>query len=87
MDQLKRVRGTLKYKDGCLYNDRKIIPPAQMRRKILHEAHSRHPGIVWMKRLLCQSYSWPGIDKQVKRLVKQFEACQWSAKSRPALSK
>ncbi|MCP3661683.1 MAG: hypothetical protein GY696_04180, partial [Gammaproteobacteria bacterium] len=58
-----------------------------MRRKILHKAHIGHPGMVRMKRLLHQPYWWPGIDKQVERLVKQCEACQRSAKSRPALSK
>ncbi|MCP3662467.1 MAG: DDE-type integrase/transposase/recombinase, partial [Gammaproteobacteria bacterium] len=80
----KQVRKYLKFREGCLYKDDKLVAPAPLRQQVLKQAHIGHPGIVRMKRLLREVYWWPSINKDAERLVRYCEACQRSAKSRPA---
>ncbi|MCP3663560.1 MAG: hypothetical protein GY696_13895, partial [Gammaproteobacteria bacterium] len=76
-------RKNLKFRE-CLYKDDKLVAPAPLRQQVLKQAHIGHPGIVRMKRLFQEVYWWPSINKDGERLVRYCEACQRSAKSRPA---
>lgn len=64
------------YRSGNLLmrGDRLIVPEA-LRSRVLELAHESHPGIVSMKRRLRQKVWWPGVDKEVEKLVKSCKAC------------
>ena len=59
----------------------RIVVPREKRGEVLQEAHSGHPGIVRTKRLLRETYWWPGMAGEVDHLVKHCGPCQWSEKS------
>ncbi len=82
----KKVRKSLQYKDSPLFKDQKIVDPAPMRKAILAEAHSGHPGTVRRKRQLRECNWWLGIDAQVESLVNFCHGCQQSAKSHPSIA-
>ena len=78
-------RHQLRLQGDILMWDKRIVPPEPARTQILQQAHRGHPGIVRMKRLLRQTYWWPGMQHQVESFVKFCHPCQRSEKSRPAL--
>ncbi len=57
--------------------------PTALTHTVLRMDHTGHPGMVWMKRRLHQTYWWPLLDSQVEQVVKCCEGCQKSAKSQP----
>ena len=61
----------------------RIVPPQDIWPTILSSAHSGHPGIVRMKRILRETYWWPGMSTQAESHVQHCMACQRSAKSQP----
>lgn len=64
------------YRSGnILMRGDRLIVPETLRSRILEIAHETHPGIVSMKRKLRQKVWWPGIDKEVERLVKKCKSC------------
>ena len=79
-----RVRkDELSVQDGCvLWGPRVVIPP-KGRQQVLQELHTAHPGINRMKSL-ARSYVWyPGMDKDLEKLVQSCEVCQEHRKSPP----
>ena len=76
------VRDQLKWSQGLLWFKNKILPPASAHRDILKFAHEGHPGIVRMKRILRDSYWWPGMSKRAEQFVNNCLPCQVSSKSR-----
>ncbi len=81
----KHVRKDLRWREGCLQKDKKLVVPSRLRLQILQEAHKGHPGMVRMKRLLRGTYWWPGMDNQINDMVRFCHGCQLSEKSRPAM--
>ena len=77
------VRAELSFQDGCLFRGKRMVPPLAQRWLILAEAHKGHPGITRFKRLLRNSYWWPGMDAKAEDYVRHCVACQRSAKSQP----
>lgn len=50
----------------------------------LQVAHEGHPGICLMKRRLRDRYYWPGLDRDVEKLVDTCDGCKLVAVSFPA---
>ena len=69
--------------DILMYADRIVIPHV-LRRKILKEFHTGHPGMSRMKSLIRGYVFWPGMDKEVENCVKFCKGCQLAARSPPA---
>ena len=68
-------RETLTIKDGLvLQGEALIIPPAE-RERVLHQLHQFHQGITKSQLLACGSFFWPSINKAIKEVVHQCEAC------------
>ena len=65
-----------------MYADR-IVIPLVLRRKILKEFHTGHPGISRMKSLIRSFVYWPGMDKEVENCVKVCKGCQSAARDPP----
>ncbi|XP_055701767.1 uncharacterized protein K02A2.6-like [Phlebotomus papatasi] len=63
-----------------LYRDRLVIPQP-LRKDILKTLHSGHPGIVRMKALARCFVYWPGIDEDIKSVVKTCSLCALAARS------
>ena len=68
--------------DCLLWGDRVFIPEGG-RPVILEELHLGHPGISRMKALARMYVWWPGLDAEVKKLVRQCVACQSEQSSPP----
>ena len=79
-----KLRNELHEEQGCLIRDpNRVVVPQSVRRDILKEAHKGHPGMVRMKRIIRETYFWPGLDKDIENWVEYCTACQRSAKSMP----
>ena len=65
---------------GLIYQGACIVPPKQLRLRILHILHEGHPGIVRMIRLARQYFWWPGIDSCVNSRVQKCFICQTYAR-------
>ena len=51
---------------GCLLWGIRVIVPIKLRKQILNMLHESHTSYVW----------WPGIDSDIKKLVKHCFGCQ-----------
>ena len=68
-------RETLTIKGSLvLWGEVLMIPPAK-RERVLHQLHQFHQGITKSQLLACGSFFWPGINKAIKEVVCQCEAC------------
>ena len=69
-------RTELSLQDGWVLWGAHVLIPAPGRASILQELHVTHPGVSRMK-ALARSYAyWPGIDKDIERLVSDCATCQ-----------
>ena len=62
-----------------------IIPPAK-RERVLHQLQQFHQGIMKSQLLACGSFFWPSINKAIKEVVCQCEACTWFQSQNAAAS-
>ena len=61
---------------GCLLWGIRVIVPIKLRTQILNMLHESHTGVAMMK-TFAQSYVWwPGIDSDIRKLVKQCQKNQ-----------
>ena len=59
----------------------RIVIPAQLRTRVLENAHEGHPGIVRMKDRLRSKVWWPGIDAEAEKYVRTCDSCQKVSKN------
>ena len=70
-------RETLTIEDSLvLWGEALIIPPTE-RERVLHQLHQFHQGIMKSQLLAFGSFFWPGINKAIKEVVHQCDACTW----------
>uniref|UniRef100_A0A5S6QTQ4 RNA-directed DNA polymerase n=1 Tax=Trichuris muris TaxID=70415 RepID=A0A5S6QTQ4_TRIMR len=69
-------KAELSFEDGILLRQGRIVPPTNLRNRMLATVHEGHPGIVAMKSMARFQVWWPGIDKEIETYVNQCEACQ-----------
>ena len=67
--------------DGIIFRQNRIVIPTSLRAKILEELHATHLGITKMKQLARRYVYWPGIDRDIERLVRGCESCAISRSS------
>ena len=60
------VRSKLSVLHGLILRGRRIVIPAQLRRRTLQLAHEGHQGIVRTKQFLREKVWWPGIDRDIE---------------------
>ena len=78
---LYQRRDSLSIVDGCLMFGGRVVIPLSLRKLLLHQFHTSHPGISRMK-AVARSYAyWPGMDQQIEELVKRCSSCQQVAKN------
>ena len=66
----------LSLQDGCVLWGARVLVPTPRRAGILQELHVTHPGVSRMKPLARSYVYWPGIDKDIDRLVSDCSTCQ-----------
>ena len=69
-------RTELSLQDGCVLWGARVLIPAPGRAGILQELHMNHPGMSCMKAIPRSYVYWPGIDKDIERLVSDCATCQ-----------
>nr|CAD2158036.1 unnamed protein product [Meloidogyne enterolobii]CAD2205428.1 unnamed protein product [Meloidogyne enterolobii] len=67
--------------EGCLIYGQRMIIPKSLQSRILKTLHIAHPGIVRMKAIAKEHVYWPGIGKEIEKLVHQCEQCQGASKN------
>ena len=72
-------RSELSVKGNIVLKDKRIVVTENLRQWTLAIAHERYQGIVKTKALLREKVWWPGIDRQIKSLIKSCHACQVTA--------
>ena len=76
-------RKALSVIDSCLmFKERVVIPPS-LRRRVLKQFHSNHPGTNRMKAIARGYAYWPSIEKDIEGIVKDCLKCQLVAKGPP----
>ena len=69
-------RDSLTIEDGLILRGEAIIVPPGERRKILEQIHQGHQGISKCQNRARQCVYWPGINKDIERLVEACPTCQ-----------
>lgn len=76
------IRGDLCVVDGILLKQNRIVIPQSLTQDILHRIHEGHPGVVKCKRRARETVFWPGINKDIEKMVRQCDTCQKLEKSK-----
>ncbi|XP_056089739.1 uncharacterized protein K02A2.6-like [Rhinichthys klamathensis goyatoka] len=69
-------RNELSVQHGCLMRGMRVVVPLKLRKRVLEELHTGHPGIVRMKAIARSYVWWPGIDADIELCVKMCQSCQ-----------
>ncbi|EFO91976.1 hypothetical protein CRE_11440 [Caenorhabditis remanei] len=67
--------------NDCIVLGERVVIPTVLRQKVLKTLHRAHPGIVRMKMLARSYVYWPGIDKDIEKVVKSCDECASAAKN------
>ena len=78
-----RFRDEFSMDSGLLQWGDKIVIPTSIQQRLLHFAHEKHFGISKSKARLWRSYWWPGMDKDVEKLVHHCFCCQQTPRDSP----
>ncbi|GFR71336.1 Pol polyprotein [Elysia marginata] len=73
--ELYGVRNELSVVDGLLLRGDCVIIPYKMRKEILDRIHDGHPGITKSRKRAKQAVWWPGISKDIQRMVAECRHC------------
>ncbi|KAA3675928.1 uncharacterized protein DEA37_0013668 [Paragonimus westermani] len=66
--------------DSCPTSADRVVVPRSLRRAVLHQFHSGHPGRSRMKAIARGFAYWPGMDDHISELVKRCWKCKQAAK-------
>ena len=69
LSQLYTEKGTVLMKGSNIYI------PLTLRQRVLHLAHTGHPGVNKMRESLCTSVWWPNITKDCEEFAKKCKMC------------
>ncbi|KAA3676453.1 uncharacterized protein DEA37_0008229 [Paragonimus westermani] len=73
-------RESLAVVDSCLMFADRVVLPCSIRRAVLHQFHSDHPGTSRMKAIARWFAYRPGMDDHTSELVKRCSKCQQAPK-------
>lgn len=63
------IRGELSVVDGLLLKQHRIVIPRALRQEVLQRIHEGHLGVEKCKRRARDSVFWPGVNKDIERLI------------------
>ena len=70
-----QCRETFTIKDGLVLQVEALVNPPTKRERALNQLHQFHQGIMKSQLLAHESFFWPGINKAIKEVVCQCDAC------------
>ena len=76
-----KQRGYLTVHKGLLLFNHRIVVPQSKRKETLEKVHAGHQGIERCRMRIRSSIWWPGISKEVERMVQQCRDCAKVARS------
>ena len=71
-----RKREEIAIKGDCVMWGTRIIIPTKLRKRVIEELHTAHPGVVRMKALARSHVRWPGLDQEIENYAKSCASCQ-----------
>ncbi|KAH0817241.1 hypothetical protein GEV33_005549 [Tenebrio molitor] len=69
------IRHQLSLDKNLLWWNNRIVIPSGLRKKLLLSLHESHLGVVKMKQIARSYFFWPGINRDVERVVEACEGC------------
>ena len=69
-------RDELGVANGIIFKGRQVVIPPSLHSDILSQLHTSHMGIERTRRLAGDTVHWPGISKDIEKVVKTCQACQ-----------
>ena len=69
-------RDELGLANGIIFKGRQVVIPPSLHSDILSQLHTSHMGIERTRRLARDTVHWPGISKDIEKVVKTCQACQ-----------
>ena len=76
LNRFHSKRAELSVHEGCILWGMRVVIPDRGREAMLQELHQGHPGILRMKSLARMYVWWPGLDKDIKKLLHGCVKCQ-----------
>lgn len=70
------IRGELTVVNGLLLKQNRIVIPRALRPDTLQRIHEGHLGIAKCKRRVRDTVYWPGINKDIDKLIARCDTCQ-----------
>ena len=77
------IRRELSVVDGLLLKQNRIVIPQQLRQDLLQRIHEGHLGVEKCKRRARDTVYWPGINKDIERMISRCETCQKHRNKQP----
>ena len=85
LEPFQSKRSELSLFHGCILWGSRVVVPQRGRRAVLEELHVGHLGMSKMKSLARMYVWWPGMDRDIKRMVQECGNCQ-AVQSMPPLA-
>ena len=76
-------RDELCVEDGVILKGSRVIVPEQLQQQYLTGVHTGHQGITRLQQRVKSSIYWPGIDKDIEKVIRDCELCQRYQASQP----
>ena len=76
----------LTVENGCVMWGIRVLIPEKLRKKLLREFHTDHPGATRMKAIARSYMWWPGLDRDLEDLAKACVDCKSTKKAPPYCS-
>ena len=70
------IRDTVSMRDGIIFAGERIVLPSKMRPNMLQRLHVAHQGMQRTKALARVHWYWPGMSKDIERMVESCATCQ-----------
>lgn len=81
LKQFWEVRMELSFDKDLVLRGNRVIPPKNLRNKVLHLCHEGHFGVIRTKSVVKGIFWWPGVDKEVEKFVRECPVCCSADKS------
>lgn len=78
-----QVRDELYLSQGCVCFNQRLVIPKACQSDVLQRLHMSHRGIALSKSVARQSIYWPGLSKDIEKMVMACEICQRHQKAHP----